>query len=273
MGEFTVENICKIFSEESYKSIMQSATALYINKSNALLRGNKTYISRDCCITPFLKDGNVMVPVEFFALSIKASYEKKDEHLYCIKRGDKVLLLSEGENSCSIKSGIVYASVELLCSTFGQHLHIEENGIIIYSDTNILDALDWQKNMHLMRKICESYMFDDVSGEEIAEKIKCLHPNCHHPRLVLTNEKIIKMRELLKNKDSVYLKMYDNLKQYADKFLEEKSSGYELRDDIRLLYVCRENGYRMLVCALMYLFLNLCCPLIFLLAAVMPLWH
>lgn len=252
-----MEGICvktkvTAISEHCYKQIMKDYTALYLNKSNVLLHGEKSYISEDRTVTPLLYKNEIIIPIKFFAKSMGGEFKQGDRISSICYKHSKLNLNSE-ENAFVDERGVWFASAKLLCNAFDIYLHIEENGIIIYGTEDANDIFDWHKNMRLMRKICESYMFDDVSGDEILDAIKKNHSNCKHPRLILTSKKIEKMRTLLEKHDKVYDKMFENIKTYADRYLEEKSSGYELRDDIRLLYVCRENGCRMLVCALMYL--------------------
>lgn len=221
---------------EQADALMKDSVAVYLNKSNALVNGNKTYISEDKSVMPYKREGKVMLPVGFFLNSV------------CETNKHAV-------NSEIGPGGVEYAAAEELCSLYGKFLHIEDNGLIIYGKDDISKQLNWQSNMHVMRRVCESFMFDDVSGEELKELIVKKHPNRHHPRLLLSQQKIDDIKnELSKPRpDAVYAKMLENLKAYGEKYLTQRSSGYEIRDGIRLLYVCRENGYRMLICALLYL--------------------
>ena len=90
----------------------------------------------------------------------------------------------------------------------GLFLHTEENGVIIYSADDMSDILDWQKNTNVMRRICESYMFDDMSGEEMANLLAARYPNNQHPRLVMTEDKFEAIRNQVfsPDGDEVYKK-------------------------------------------------------------------
>ncbi|MBE7049733.1 MAG: hypothetical protein E7394_03060 [Ruminococcaceae bacterium] len=219
------------------RELMKNAVAAYAGKNSVLLHGEKSYISEDSKVCPYEKDSLHMIPLDFFLKTIgkeneRTSFETSEE-----------------------KDGVLYASLEELCKIYGKFLHTEINGLMIYSDDDIEKELDWQRNTDVMRNICESFMFEDISGKEIAALIEKNHPDHHHPRLLFSQEKIdfIKGELSKENGDKVYKKIFENIITYADKFMTENSSGYEIRDGIRLLYVCRENGERMILCALAYL--------------------
>lgn len=251
------------------KSIMKDAVAMYEGKSNTLLHGLKDYMSDDKAIMPYSIDGTYMVPVRYFSESIGGEVtwiaESRSVKITC---GEKEVMFKANSNEASCNGeaiqleqpvqygggGSLYASVSDLCRLFDKFLHTEINGVIIYSDKDMTEILDWQNNTKVMRKICESYMFDDFTGEEMTQIIKEKFPNKTHPRLVFTEDKFAMIRKELADPDGdpVYKKMFEGLKRSADAYLSEPTSGYEIRDGIRLLYVVRENAPRMLACALMY---------------------
>ena len=223
------------------KQLMKDAVALYVNKPNVLLFGEKTYIDDNRAIVPYQKGNSIMVPVQFFAKTVGCE--------------DSLANLSEEADTKVERKGgeIVYAPIAELCRICGWYLHTEKNGIVIYSRQDMSEVLDWRTNINTMRRLSESYMFDDVKGSLVYEAVKAKHPDCGHPRMVLTMEKLQQMRANIDQGEPVYTKIFKDLKTHADRFLEEGTSGYELRDGIRLGYVCQENSERMLTCGLMYL--------------------
>lgn len=249
-------------------SIMKNASALYIGKSNALLGGKKVYTSDGRDIIPYEKDGKYMAPVRFFADSIGADirYNEADDTTH-ISYKDKELTLGIGKAECVLNGAgaklsvpceigggdALYAPIDDLCSMFGLFLHSEQNGVIIYSEADMSDVLDWQKNTNVMRRICESYMFDDMSGEEMTKLLTERYPNKQHPRLVMTDEKFEAIRNQIfsSDGDEVYKKAYEHLKIAADTFLAQPTSPYYLPDGIRL-EATRENAQRIITLALMY---------------------
>ena len=251
----------------SVETVMKDAVAMYAGKSNVLINGVKSYISPDKSLKPFETDGKYFVPIGFFGKSIGADVTySAEENTSKVVLGDKRAIFnltdktavingeSAGSDIFTVNNGSVYASVEVLCSAFGKYLHTEDNGIIIYSSRDLSEILDWSKNLKLMRNISESYMFDDVSGKELADRIISRNPNKKHPRLIMTDSDFEKIRNEVARTDGdrIYKKLYDGLKDKADKYLTQKTSGYEIRDGIRLLAVIRENKERMLNLALMY---------------------
>ena len=189
------------------RELMKNAVAVYVGKSSILLRGEKSYISEDKSICPYICDGEVMVPTGFFLESIG-------------KTGDAPELKSHTE-----KNSVVYASLKELCEKYNKFLHIEINGLAIYSEDNIENGLDWQNNTDVMRNICESFMFEDISGEDLAALIEKNHPNHHHPRLLLTQDKIDSIKKAISGPapDKVYTKIIENMKIYAERYMNERS--------------------------------------------------
>ena len=252
-SEMYVDNICvyewdSLLSEDRLdggmrmdaESVMKNAVAMYIGKSNVLLHGRKSYISDDRTVVPYENNGKIMIPVRFFAESIGAD----------IVNGKIV-----GDNaSYVLENGEEYADLAVLCSVFGKKLHTEKNGIIVYSDTDMESIFDWKNNEKLMRAISESYMFDDVSGDELYNLLLEKHPSKEHPRLIMTEDRFAAIRSELSRSDCsmVLKKMFRNIKHYADGYLNMDYIPYNIPDGIRLLQVCRDKSEIMQTCAIMY---------------------
>lgn len=105
---------------ENVKSVMKNAVAMYLGKSNVLVHGEKSYISDDRSIVPYEDGERIMIPLRFFAENIGARTD-----------GGTVRL---GDESFTVETENGFADVRMLCKLFGKSLHIEPNGIIIYSD-------------------------------------------------------------------------------------------------------------------------------------------
>ena len=260
MASFGVAEEQGIFERDKLmKNMMRDAVALYLRKNNVLLHGEKSCLDQDRRVVPFEKDEEIMIPAAFFLESIKekcSAAVTATENTAAEQETELFQLLTEKGIAVEAgPGGRLYAPVSELCRTYHQYLHIEKNGIIIYSPYDMEKDLDWVGNMKVMRHMCESYLFDDVDGDTLLAMLREKHPDKGHPRLILTPEKIQEMRReiLSENGDEVYKKIFAYLKSYADIYMEERTSGYEIRDNIRLLYVCRENHDRMLACTLMYL--------------------
>lgn len=253
-------------SPENIEFLMKDAVAMYLNKSNVLLHGKKAYISQNKLIAPIEKNESVMIPADYFAESIGAEYSydgitakiSGSDATYSVKPGKEYYKTNNDTKRASekafLKNDKIFVPINDACRVFGKYLHIESNGLIIYSDTDMEKIFDWTGNGKIMRKIEESFIYDDVSGDEILSAIKANYPNNQHPRLILTNAKFQEIRNEVYSSDgdSVYKKIFERLKNYADSFLGVSPAVYELRDGKRLLPVCRECSDRMLSCAIIY---------------------
>ncbi len=277
-GAYTMEEIKQ--SEEATTPNASTSTsdpyaakydlsAMYVGKDSTLVKGQQVYISQNDEIVPY-KNGEVkMVPVKAFTESLggTASWDPADSSATFTAKG-KTVKLFNGKRTCIVDGvektlmcpadvgagNVFYAPAKDLCEFFGQFFHEEDNGLIIYSDNDHSKDLDWVGNMKFMRNLCESFMFDDVTGAELTAKIVANHPNNHHPRLIFTEEKFAKIRAEINdpNGDPVYKKMFNELKSHCEGYMKQTPSGYEIRDGIRLLYVVRENEDRMLALAILY---------------------
>lgn len=280
-GEYTMDTLSGSSSSSAGSSASSNApsmdpyylkydlSAMYIGKDSTLVKGQQVYISQNDEIVPY-KNGDVnMVPVKAFIESLggTASWDDAEKCAIFTANGKK-LVLYPGKRTCYLDGvektllcasdvgagNVFYAPMKNLCEYFGQFLHEEINGLMIYSENDHESELDWVGNMKFMRNLCETFMFDDMSGADMAAKIIENHPNNHHPRLIFSEEKFARIRAEINdpNGDPVYKKMYTELRSHCDRYLNETPSGYEIRDGIRLLAVVRENEDRMLALAILY---------------------
>jgi len=205
--------------------------ALYVNKPHALRYGLKTYISKDRSITPIRYDDQVMVPLAFFAESIGIKETAEDS----------VLL-----------NGISYAQIGRLCDKYKLHLFVGED-LIIYSKKPL--SVDWNRSFHELCVLCEKFIYDDVTGEEIVRLVKEKHSNNGHPRMIMTEEKFQQIREELSKGDSgdaVYSALVKVLKKNCEEAFSNPPYEYELKAGLRLMQVSDNMQIRYLSLALMY---------------------
>jgi len=245
---------------------MSNAVGLYANKSNALVKNVKCYINKDRSIVPFWNEKTMMVPLEFFVNSIEGSIsEGVGEGEILIEYKGKTLTIKIDENKAAlnwksfglekepmVKNGVVYAPLSDLCKALGLYCFSDESNLIIYGEKQL--DLTWVKDGALLRKIAESFVYDDVNGSEIVQLIKKKHPNMGHPRLIMTEEKFAAIRENLAsdNPDPYYVALLKKVKAQADECLDKRASGYEIRDGVRLLYVSQEVKGKILALAITY---------------------
>ena len=176
-----------------------------------------------------------MIPIDFFASTLE------------IKCDDEA-------DAFTGNDGIKYADITKLCNRYDIWHVVWENGLLIYSRECLDGIFDWAKSPQLMRNIPESFIFDDVDGDEILDRITERYPGCGHPRLIFTSEKIARIKSEIDSPDgdAVYKRLFERLLTCAERFMNEEPSRHVLRDGIRLGYVCQENSRRMLTLALAY---------------------
>lgn len=255
-------------SDINVKRLMGDKVALYMRKPNALVYGEKTYITPERDTAPVYRgEENPMLPLRFFAETIGAEVGyNSTNNAVTVKKGDKTLEFVIGKQSFIVNGvsvalavptenigGKAFAPANELCDAFGINLFYDEGDLLIYSKNKI--NLSWDNNLEEMRKISESFVFDDVTGAQIVQLMREKHPNNGHPRMIMSKEKFDYIRnEISKGNDGdpVYRKAYSYYKQLADKYLAQKPAFYEIRDGIRLLYVSQEVLEKVIVLSVMY---------------------
>jgi len=233
-------------------SLMESATALYVNKPNALVNNLKTYITPERDVTPINQNGHTVIPVLFFANSIGAAVQSGADGSITLTRGETAIALKASENAHLI-SGTLYAPVTELCEAFGLYLFKDQSGVMIYGKRDL--NLNWTTHKEELRKICETYVYDDVEGSEITALLKQNFPDCTHPRLVMTKEKFERIRaEYLKGEDCdpIYQKLIAKLKGMCDGYLTAAPMTYNVDPPYYLIDVGRAMNDRIMGLAMMY---------------------
>lgn len=231
----------------TYSFDLSQAVALYMDKPNVLIRGEKTYIEAQRVASPFRYENEDFVPVKFFAESIGA---------VCNADNGSILIEYENKkyvfNEIICRENIIYAPIRELCSRLGLHLFLEYD-LIIYSKQPI--ELSWKNNLSELCKLCESFIYDDVTGNEIVDLVRQRHPHCAHPRMIMTEDKFEYLREEYRKGEEcepVYKALFNTLTQKCDEFLETEPCTYVLRAGIRLMHVSDIVQTRCLSLALMY---------------------
>lgn len=256
----TVEDV------KSESAVLSNAVAMYMNKPNAMVKNRKRYISDDGSIVPVWQNEVAMIPLRFFVQSLNAKLDWNQETMTAdVTYGDNTVKFTVGNDSAqlngeeksllqpvTLRNSSTYVPAKDICGLLGLSCFSDESGLIICSTKPL--ELSWEKDIDLLRKISESFIFDDVDGSEIVELIKQKNPNHGHPRMMMTDERFKAIRENLasENPDPVYLKVFENLKAQADIFLNQGVSGYEIRDGIRLLYVSQEVRQKVMVLSIAY---------------------
>ena len=80
------------------KKLMKNAVAVYVGKNSILFMGEKSCISEDKSICPYISGEEIMIPVDFFLTSIGKTEEKETS-----------VKITEKKNS------VIYGSLRELC--------------------------------------------------------------------------------------------------------------------------------------------------------------
>lgn len=243
-----------------------NSIALYASKNCALIRGVKGVISDDPTVVPFWDNDTVMVPLKFFAESLggNVTWDGATSSLLMECKG-KTVSMRAGEGEITIdgqsitlskapmlKGGSSYIPVVDMCELLGMDCFSDISDLIIYGDDDV--NFTWSEDGAVLRKISESFVYDDVEGAEIISRVKERFPNQGHPRLIMTDDKFNAIRQNLasQNPDPVYVAVKNNVLKRANEYLGKKASGYEIRDGVRLIYVSKEVKNKVICLAMAY---------------------
>lgn len=236
-------------SDADVSKVMSESVGMFINKPNAYVHGKKTYVSQNRSVVPFWKNEQAMVPIRFFGESIggKVEWNESDSSVTLTYGGTQIKMfpgskqftangneMALAEAVCMI-DGIVFAPVYELCDVFDLPLLCDESGMIVYGSRQ----LDWTKDLALLRKVSERYIYDDVTGAQIMELLEQKNPKQAHPRLILTAEKVNSIKAGLANNEKVYTAAFAAVKAEADGYLNTEPLSYKIADGVRLLPVSR----------------------------------
>ena len=129
---FSMQNIYAS-NEKDFEKAMKNSVVLYLNKSNVLLYGEKSYISDNRDITPYKDGEDIYLPIDFFADSIEGKVSLN-------KNGKATITVGKNSKTFDIKMGtgnIAYANIKDICSAFSYNLSIQDNGLLAYSEKKI----------------------------------------------------------------------------------------------------------------------------------------
>lgn len=251
------------------ENVMGNALALYMNKPNARVKNINKYISENRNVTPIWQGENALVPVRFFVESLggKVSFDSARSCVN-IKYGEKNADMVAGENSMTIDgekmalavplqiiNGVSYAPVYELCDALELYLFLESD-LLICSEENM--NLSWEQNLALLRKIAESFIYDDVTGEQIVSMVKEKWPDNGHPRMIMTKERFAQMRAEYEKYisgqecDEIYSILFKNVTNHCESYMNIPLVSYTLDPTGTTLKTAHTVENRVLALALMY---------------------
>lgn len=249
-------------SDNDVSKAMADSVGMFMNKPNAYVHGRKTYISENRNIVPVWINGQAMIPVRFFGESIggKVQWNGADSSV-TLTYGDTEIKMTAGAEEFTVNGGKIalpeavcmiggtmFAPIYELCDVFELSLLCNEAGMVVFGPRQ----LDWTKDLALLRKISERYIYDDVTGEEIMALLEQKNPAQGHPRLILTEEKLSNIKTALANNEQIYTAAFASVKAEADGYLDTEPLSYQIADGVRLLPVSRGVLARVTALAAVY---------------------
>lgn len=264
-GDDEMSTQVSTMSVEELRACMKNAVGLYVNKPHALVNGVKTYISPDRQTKPVYIGETAMIPVSFFASTLSMSITHNDDSSVTVSRDGLYVTLTPDKQTINANGaevgvgvcpqyigGVLYAPVYELCDCLGLYMFLDYS-LLIYSPDAL--NLSWESNLEPLRRITESFIYDDVTGLEVRDAINAKYGANAHPRMLMTEEKFAYIRgEIAKGEagDPVYRAMFNAVKSQADAMLGTNVNYYDIYDGVRLLNISHSVENIILTCAMAY---------------------
>lgn len=243
--------------------VKASSLCMCLDSDNALAYGVTKKTSGDNVVMRE-ENENVLVPAAFFAQNIGASYSE-EAGMITIARNNKTATFTVGTDEMITAGqtvslpvgarnfdGVSYVPAIELCDALDMYLFLDA-GLLVCSEKNW--NLSWSENLEELRTLCESFIYDDVSGAQIVNDVKAMWAEGEHPRMLFTQSRFDEIKaELAKGDecDPVYKRLYTNLKKKCDSYINTAAYQYEFTDGVRLMSTCDKMQTRFLSLAIMY---------------------
>lgn len=224
-------NRSRFESDTARKAMLEGYVAVHSRNGMVYANGTKTMLNN----APYQNgDGKWMIPAaELSALAGYAFVEETDGYLI----GDKKL----SKDKCTVKDGVVYTDID---SYFGSALqkHVWHNNISQNSGLTVAGDKMFTppEDPEALQKLNNFLFYERPSAQQVLADYDLSPLKGVHPRIQATSDDFARIRENVKS--DVYMQMwYNYLINKADDLVANPTALiYELRDGVRLLYVCRD---------------------------------
>lgn len=244
---------------------MKDAIALYENRGNALVKGEKTKIDENPSVTPFTENGVTYVPLRFLAECFggAAVYQPEDDSVVVTYRkqtytvSDKTTEIHGGraaikaEAAPRVIEGRYFVPIGAACRMFEKQLFFDECGLAVLSEE--ANFLSWDKDLDLINAIVKAFIYNEYEASELIAKLRENNPDKAHPRIMATQKTFSSVAARLENDpDSITKKLWNVLQTRADGYLTAPISTYQISDGVRLLEISRQVLVRVQDLAFVY---------------------
>ena len=224
-------NRTRFESDTAKKEMLEGFVAIHSRNGMVYANGNKTMLKN----APFQNEnGKWMIPVS--EVSLLAGYTFAEETDGYLINGKKL-----SKDKCTIENGVAYTDVDSYFAGTLQkqvwHNNISQNtGLTVAGDRMFTPP----EEPETLQKLNNFLFYERPSAEKVMADYEASSLKGVHPRIQATADDFARIKELVKT--DVYMQMwYNYIIGKADSLVDDPTPLiYELRDGVRLLYVCRD---------------------------------
>ncbi|MBQ7573262.1 MAG: discoidin domain-containing protein [Clostridia bacterium] len=225
-------------SEAEEKKLLSNCTAIAADGAYIAKGDEKIKLSASA-----YKDGkNFMVPLramaEAYGYETGYDYESKKVTVANVSIKDGVIYYqdkpAEVKTAPVIRDGVSYISAEDFAKYIAQsNVDIYDHGAAIFSDSKTSYNADEE------RKVWAYLFYERPSAEKILADFT-ENVRKEHPRVIVDQEQVDRIKRLYKNNDKYAVKMYNAIVESANRYAKLKPTTWADYSTYKTLYVARE---------------------------------
>jgi len=200
--------------DEAVYEYMGDAVALYVNQNKMFSHSEVTAVDlQNPDAAPYIKNGRTLVPIRAIADGFDAytawdaqsrkvliNYEDTDIEMTVgeceYKVNDEVKTL---DCAPEISGDRVYVPIRAAVEAFGKKVTYDKSGLIVIADRE--NFWNYRDDLPVFRALAGKIVFSPPKGEEMVAMIEEKYPDNLHPRVMVTPEDKVRLREEVKTNE------------------------------------------------------------------------
>lgn len=245
-----------IVTEAEARETLSEYILFYTKSGSALCYGTVLPLSEDNTVKPYLVDETAMVPLAFLCERLSLVLTEEESGFSVTGEGVALTLPQNGDaytvngSSQSLphcleqRGGVWFVPAQIVAATVGFDVYTESCGYILIGENTQQFSFDSFINRRILYQGIRPLIYKRPDAETIVQTVESRYPDCGHPRLWVTNDRIERIKELQKT-DANVQKWIEELLAEADTMLKEPVLAKTGTGTTQYLNSVHEAIYRM----------------------------